>query len=481
MLFGSKKNEGEKKQKSSKKKNEGGISGRTGKKSMDISLLASSDNVLFSKRHITAFYKIPGSQFDFISTRARVYEANRLAQAFNNLMSDRQEPLDVHILTTSDPFDVNAWERQVYSTSSSWDKPDDFDEFIGEMHSYLESSGFTRKVVYVGVVLGARGAIDVSGMNPLEAGFKGAYEKLKDWLNTMIQVPTEAISEAEEDDAKNREERVFRVLEAGIRAERVRSEELLLVIKRMFYPYMPPQFLDVDHSSRLGPGDILLEGASVVTEYARWLKFEQIVGGQELTSYRSALTLTKFPKSGDYPTSMLPFFYVPEMFHHLPLTTYARLTLRPVEKVKGEIQKRKDYQRDEIKNYSMGRDGLDAAVEGAPADIVESLENIQDIEYETTTNKMPWVIGSYRIIIEGDSPEMLKEDFELLRSTFSDMQIGLTMSAGDQLDLFLEQMPGDRKRVKSFDQVTNLNMVAASGFNISADVGDTVQESAPIN
>lgn len=454
---------------------------RSDKKKMDISLLSVIDNMTFSKKHVTAYYKIGGSKFDFMSTKAQIYEAQRVTLALNNLMNDRQDPMDLHILTTSDPFDVDAWEQQVHSMSSSWEQPDDFNDFVQEMYAHLYEQNYSKKVVYVGVVLGTRGALDVSGLNPLEAGLQGALETAKEWLNNLAHVPNEVISASEEDEYRNKEVSVFRTLSANIQAERVRSEELLLVVKRMFYPFMPPQFLDVDHDSRLGPGDIVLEGASVVTESPRWLKFDQIIGAQEWTGYRSCLTLTKFPKHGDFPNNTLPFFYIPQTYMELPLTTYARITLTPVEKIKGKIAKKKDEQKDEIKNYSVGRDGVDNAVSGAPADIVESLESIQQIEYEINANKMPWVTGSYHVIIDGPDTDTIKAIFEGLKSTYSDMQIGLTMSAGDQLDLFLEQMPGDRKRIKSFDQVTNLNMIAASGFNISSNVGDLIQESDKVS
>ena len=59
-----------------------------------------------------------------------------------------------------------------------------------------------------------------------------------------------------------------------------------------------------------------------------------------------------------------------------------------------------------------------------------------------------------------------------LKQEYENIDINLVWSAGDQKELFLEQMPGDTHRIQSFKQVTNLNMLGASGFNFSSDIGD---------
>lgn len=443
-------------------------------KKLDISPIAIVDNIVFSKTEAFAYFQITNSVYDFLSNDQKVSTALRISTAFNNLMSDKQESVDCHLIVTSIPVDVDAWAEQVLGVSSDWSTGPGFDRYVEEQMIYLKQQSFMKKVTYLGISLGKRGALDMSDINVLESGVKGAFDTFKGWVNSMLQTPTEAISAKEEDDVRRKEVEYYRTLSNGhLDAKRATTEDILLLIKRQFYPTMPTPYLDVDHENRVGPGDLALEVASAIENKYRWLKISQMVDDVEVSGYRAALTFAKFPKDMEYPGATFPFLYFPAKLS-APFTCYGRFTLHPSQKMKVELEKKKKEQKDEIDNLQAGQSHLDSVVDSTPADIVQSLDDIRHFETMLSQDKTPWVEGSFRIVIEAPTEENLREITSALKQRYDDLGILLQWTAGDQKTLFLEQMPGDYHRVKAFDQITNLNMISTSGMNFSSDVGDPI-------
>ena len=199
-----------------------------------------------------------------------------------------------------------------------------------------------------------------------------------------------------------------------------------------------------------------------------------MIGSRELTGFRAALSLTKFSKEAAYPYTAYPFFYIPQKLMGLPFTTYARVKLMPNEKMRKEIEKKRKEQVDQLKNLQGAAKGsAEAAVEDN-SKVENDLRDLKKLDESTASDKAPWVEGSYRVIVETQSEKSMRDIVAAIKQTYAELGINSVLSSGDQLDLFLEQMPGDRLRVNSFRQLTNLNHLSTSGFNISSDVGDKI-------
>lgn len=443
------------------------------KKRLKISAVGIVDNIVFSKTDIYAFYKVRTEVFDFLSRSAKVSVAAEINNAFISLMGSRQEPLDLHIITTSSPYDTEAWEQQILQTSSDWDKPEGFQRFLDKQYNHLVMEAYQKRVSYVGVHLGKRGALNMQGLNFLESGIESAIDTMKTWLATTLQTPTEAISAKEERDARLREKEIFRTINNGrLAGERITSLELLTLIKNQFYPAMETPYVNVDPDTRVGPGDLALESASVIENKYRWLKITQMLGNYEVTGYRANLTLAKFEKNSVYPDRM-PFFYLPA-FMGANLTTYARISLTPNSKMKNELEKKKKEQKDEFENLAGGQDEYDTAMGDVPNSLVEALNDRQMMEELLNDDNTPWITGSFHIVVESDTEESLKDFCSRLQQVYKNENITLHWNAGDQAELFLEQMPGDKLRSKSFNQTATLSMLSTSGFSFSSDVGDPI-------
>lgn len=444
-------------------------------KTLEISAKAIIDNIVFSKTDKMAYYKVSNEVFDFLSSSQQVQLGLRVTSALNDLMSSRREPLPCHMIITSVPVDVDSWSGQVKEISRSWGTPAGFDRYIEEQIRYLKYEQFHRKVTYLGVSLGKRGAIDSSDTNIFEAGIKGAWDTIKQAAATTLKQPTDSITASEEEKARQQEEAVYRSLSKGnLQATRCTAEEILLLIKRQFYPAMRTPYLEIEHGDRIGPGDIALEIHKSVSKTWRMLKFNQLQeDGSEQEGFRACVTFANFAKFQGFPSAAIPFFYLPQRVG-LPFTCYSRFDLYPSEKIKTELEKKKQEHKDEIENLSVGKTAIDSTIEPLPADVMDSLDDIQTISGIIAQDKSPWVQGHYRIVIEGTTEAQVKDFFSFLKQRYADMDINLSWSSGNQAGLFLEQMPGDKVRFDAFQQTTNLTSLATSGFNFSSDIGDPI-------
>jgi len=444
------------------------------KKRLEISASAVIDNIVFNKDEVFAYYRVGNRVFDYLSTVGRVELAQRTNLAFINLMEDKRESLDGHFIVTNVPIDLDAWESQVRETVSNWETSPSFEKYLKEQKEFLSQEEYMYKITYLGISLGKRGALNFSDLNILERGFKGALETLKKWFNQILVIPDHEVSADEERSFRAKEKELYTQLSTGyLNVEKCNSEELLLLIKRQFYPRMPVPYLDIDHGERLGPGDLDLELYSSIKNKYRWLEITQQIGEHTFTGYRACLTLSKFHKFSDYPNQGFPFFYFPASLQ-LPFTMYSRFTLHPSSAMKKQVDKKRMEQKDELENMAGARSAIDNAVSGTPTDVSDSIESIQILDEILTNDKTPWVEGSYRIVVETPREDVLRKYCSLVKNEFSGIGINVTWSSGDQAELFLEQMPGDRLRIKSFQQLTNINMLGTSGFNFSSNVGDPI-------
>lgn len=446
------------------------------KKSLTPSAIAVIDNLVFSKNEFWAYYRVETEVFDFLSTEGKINNAVQLSNAFTSLVGEK-DSVDIHIVSTSVPIDIDAWRVQILETSKDWNRSPGFERYIEEQTKMLKEEEYLRKTVFFGVCLGKRGALDFGDLNIMSEGIKSAKEQLGKWWNSALSVPGNEISADEEDGARRKEAETFRTLSNGnLRAQRVSSEDLLLLIKRQFYPSMPAPYLEVDHENRLGAGDMDLELASAIENKYRWLKITQILDGSEMSGYRACLSFSKFPRNTSFPNGTTPFLY----FHSLmglPFTVYTRLTLLPSEGMKKTIEKKRKELIDETENINASGQTSGAAgivSGGQPVGVSEALQDMQTINSILSTDKTPWVQGSYRIVVETPDEETLRKYCSILKQRYADLDINVSWTAGDQAELFLEQMPGDHLRIKSFKQITNLSFLSTSGFRNSNDVGDPI-------
>lgn len=446
--------------------------GSNGSKLLKLPAVGIVNNVVFSQKEAWAYYKIASVPYDFLSDAGRVGLANNIMVAFSSLASRAGKEVDVHILVTSTPFNVDSWEDQMYRIYDDWndERLETFDNYIEQQSRVLKSRNYKKKVVYLGVKLFNRGSFAIDDFNFLDFGFKEMIEALKKSISNILVMPDENISDFERNRAKKDEEEVYRTLRAGaLKGSRVPSEELLLVMKKMLYPGMPSPYLEVNHGERIGLNDIVLETGSIIEDHRRYLKMRQMVGNEEMEGYRATLSFSKFPPNtmGE-PYGVPPFMYVPTMMG-LPFTMTARVTLVPSEKMRKDLQKRELEHEDEVQNIS-------GSGQRVSSRLMETQYDLDRLDAELTSDNMPWLSGHYRMTIETPTEELLTTAINELKQVYARTDTVLTWTSGDQLDLLLEEMPGGELRMNDFGHMTNMAMLGVAGFSYGGEVGDPVDE-----
>lgn len=442
-------------------------------KTLAIPAVGVINNIVFSKKEAWAYYKIGSVPYDFLTNEGKIKLSSDIMVAFSSLSQRAGKNVDIHILVTNTPFDIDSWETQMFKNYDAWNNGDrlsTFDRFMRNQARALKAKNYKKKVVYLGVKLFNRGSFSFDDFNILGFGFTEAYELMKKSISSMLMIPDENISNQEKNRAEKEEFEIFRAIRASsLRGTKLTSEELLLTMKKILYPAMPSPYLEVNHEERLGLNDIMIETGAIIEDHRRFLKIKQVVNAKEREGYRATLSFSKFPVgSMKEPYGIEPFMYLPTVLG-LPFTMTARLTLMPVEKMKKDLQKKKLENEDELSN-------LQGSGQRASSSVIETQYNIDQLDQELNSDNMPWVSGNYRMTIETPTQERLFSIIQEMKQEYAKDKVILTWTTGDQLELLLEEMPGGTLNKNDFAQLTNLAMLGVSGFGYGGSVGDPIEE-----
>ncbi|HHT96668.1 MAG TPA: hypothetical protein GXZ90_02080 [Clostridiales bacterium] len=431
-------------------------------------------NVVFSKKEAWAYYKIGSVPYDFLTNSGRAKLANDIMIALSGLSQRAGRNVDLHILVTNTPFNVDSWEDQMFEIYDQWNGKNNrlmtFEKFIRKQTRAIKRRSYKKKVVYLGVKLFTRGTISFDDVNMLDFGFAEAYELLKKGISSLLVMPDEEITTIERNRANKDEYEVHRAIYTStLRGTRLSSEEILLIMKKILYPSMPSPYLEVNHDERVGLSDIILETGAIIEDHRRYLKIKQMVGKEEREGYRATLSFSKFPSdSMREPGGIDPFMYLPTIMG-LPFTMNSRLTLMPIEKMKKDLQKKKLENEDELKNLS-------GSGQRASSTVIDTQHDIDKLDHELNTDNHPWVSGNYRMTIEAPTYELLATAIQEMKQEYAKNETIITWTSGDQLEMLLEEMPGGELKMGDFSQLTNLAMIGVSGFNYGGSVGDPINE-----
>jgi hypothetical protein len=109
-----------------------------------------------------------------------------------------------------------------------------------------------------------------------------------------------------------------------------------------------------------------------------------------------------------------------------------------------------------------------------PLDVLESYDDTRLLERRVLREQRPLLYCWPRLVVAGAGEEELLARLTDLVEAYRDLGIELVRPSGDQLALFLEAMPGDRVRVRAYEQRIEPVTLAGSMYAASAEVGDGV-------
>ena len=459
-----------KKRKDKQPKEKVKLQNQSNNKSLQVPPVGIIDNIVLSKDEVWAYYILSEKPYDFLSTNAKISLANSTMAALASLCQSQNKKVDCHLLITNQAFDPSDWFSQMHKIHDDLigTQNDAFDDFILKQAMFLYESDYKKRVTYLGVKLYSRRTLDINAINPLEFGFKEVVETFKKSINSIFQFTATEISQIEESRARSAEAEIYRILSnSSLISKRPTCEELLLTIKRRFYPAMPTPYLETDHEHRIGLSDIIIENGGTVEVKPRWLKMTQFIDGEILEGYRATLSFSKFPNEMRMPDSLPPFLYRPAI---MPFTVNSRFSIVPVEHMKKELNKKKKETDDEIDNLAESGQRVNIGVKN-------TLRSISELEGDLENIKQPWISGTYKVTVEATTEDALKNIVSALKQEYAKTDCTLSWTTGDQLNLFREEMLGGKIEKKDFTRTTNLAMIGISGINYGNSVGDPVMQS----
>lgn len=431
---------------------------------MDIRMCGVYGNIVFSKSEVWAYYAVDTNGYDFMNEDSKVIMLSGMSQTFANMMAGKDERIDMHLIITNTPVDIDHWEAQFLEQTADWDRKPGFNKYFATQVEYLKSREYMSRKVYIGIKLMNRHEVTLKNvMKQAEGGVGNAIRYLKETM--FAPVGNDGIDRKEVKNAQAIEQDYYNFYHGSeMAAVRASTEEIALIMKRAFYPAMPTPYLDVKPTDDTWlKSDMIRELGADMVRNRKWTEITQPVGGRMLTGYRATLTFTKFPESMMIPPST-PWIYLLQKMG-LPYDIYGRFTLIPNKKMKKEVSHQKMDLEDEGANATEGGHNISL-------DLQEDYSKAMQLEAYTNKNDNPWLEGTYRMVVTSDDIEDLEQTVEILKNAYSSAGITVTWTTGDQQDLMLEYLPGDTLREKSFVQTSSVELIGASGFNIFNKVGD---------
>jgi hypothetical protein len=107
-----------------------------------------------------------------------------------------------------------------------------------------------------------------------------------------------------------------------------------------------------------------------------------------------------------------------------------------------------------------------------PLALHEQLEGARALDHQLRKSREPLAYTWPRLAISAQDPEQLTARAEELIEQYRDLGIDCVWPTGDQLALFMESLPGDRVRVRSYEQKQPVITVAGGMFVATSDLGD---------
>lgn len=440
------------------------------KKDFSIPAIGIVDNIVITKDETWAYYIIAEHPYLFLDMQGRANFFIETINTLGELARNGNKIMDCHLLISNQEIDPEPWRKNTtnifYAINNDSSSRRRFENYVRKQTAELENEGYYQRKIMLGIKLTNRLSVEDAIKNPLEFGFGDLFHSLYSTIKKALFFKELEISKQETDNLKQIEETIFTQLTGGIfAAKRPSSEELLLAIKRRLYPAMPTPYLETDYQNRLGYYDIVYETGAEIEEFPRYVKITQNHSGVDFTGYRATLSFSKFPKDLAFPSAVPPFYNRDII---LPFTVNARFQMIPTLKMKQKLEKKEQDLKDELNNLSNSQQRVSTA-------IVKKEQERHMVELDLEEDSLPWLIGSYRLTVEAQSYEQLKEFIAYIKLNYSNNDFTLRWTNGDQLTLLQEEFPGGKLKINDFSQTTNLALLGLSGFNIGiGDVGDPI-------
>ncbi len=422
------------------------------------------DELVVSDTQVWTYVLLPTAPYEFVDYEDRKDLASKLFLSLASLVS--RDAVEVHLLSTSRPHDTTRWARDLHQRVSGqtpgvpgWDPNPGWLGFLNRMAAYVQTQQFVRKEVYLGVCLGDRGG--AAGLN-----LAGPVKRLTRVLERAAGVEDALVSEKELAAFREKAREVRRSLESShVRAQPADASTVAWLIRRhMFSGLDAPEQHISGPGQTWGPGEIvpLLDG--IVENGRKSLRIEQTDDDLQTTaSHVATLCLSRFPEALEFPDQPPWMHFAASL--SFPVDFSSRITLMPADLVRKDVASKLKGVKDQTQHIA-------STGESVPLQLQEEYERATALEYVLSKERLPWAYGRHRILVAAEDAVELATRCRRVIEHYRELAIDVTWPTGDQLDLFLEALPGDRVRAHAYFQRQELLTVAGALPTAGAEVGD---------
>jgi hypothetical protein len=439
-----------------------------------LSMRYLDDDILLSDTHAWTYVHIPLAAYEFKSAEYREDLAVRMSVALAQLVTNNQSPVDVHLLVTHRPLNVDRWESDLAERVSGQGPTSGWTSYLSRMGDRLDAIGFHMKEVYLGVCLGPR-----QGKGSVKKGRDSAVTvasmmkpvlQLVGLAQRAVGLEDDVASVREIDEWHKRADDVRRTLAGGaLHAVPAKAEQVAWLVAKPLWPaplVQPP--VTASTARTWGPGALqqLVEG--VVTNHYRWLEIEQVGEAGMETAFSATLAVSRFPDVLHFPAQEPWMHFAESLLVPASADWSTRMSIVPPMKVQKDVGRKLADAKDQAQHIAETGTSV-------PLKVREQLEVATVLEYTIDKDRTPWAYARHRITVTGTSAEEVTARAKTVIERYRELNIDVVWPSGDQFGLMLEQMPGDRPRTQAYFQRQELNLVSGGMPIASSDCGDKIE------
>jgi hypothetical protein len=334
------------------------------------------------------------------------------------------------------------------------------ERYVQEHVGRLDDIGTAQAVVFVLVSL-REPTRDVASYVS-----RAAAQHPRDWWRAIKQALTtherRVMTAAQLERMRVRADQVHARLADHLPVRQARGVELQWLVRRAFCRSLGEPVVDGLHEPRalvferngeavLAPleADVMRWADSYIEHWGRTLKIESELG----TSWQAQLVMGALPERTRFPGARAELMFAP--VESLPFGIDLSLNARFLpNELALRIARRRIQDADQIvRAESSGEQGV--------SDLgYERTQEARDLlAYLQASSKPPLLRATLAIAVAAESEEELEERVELCRRSYGDIRLHRPL--GDQLQLFLQHLPGQLTRLAGYDDTLTAEQVAA--------------------
>jgi AAA-like domain len=382
---------------------------------MNLTLRYLEDGLAVTRSDVWAWFAVPTRSYDLMSDHERVSEARSLALGLAGLRD-----AECHLIVAHHPFDPSTWAADL-DDATPHSRPG-WEAYLSQLEQHLHGEAYSERRVFLGVRLGDR---------------RQGWRKHQRQVEAVAGVDSPKVSKRELTRWRSEAELSRRTLSgSGLRPMFATADELRWLVQRSFHRGMVGPTLVPEPTAWGGAIETLVQGT--VHNGRHTLRLEQPTGDRHL----AFLTVARMPERLAFPGQ--------EWLYHTDLLgsdvdISVRFRVVPARQAAAAAGRKLVEAHDQARNIGGGQGGL-------PLGLVEMAETARDLEHALSRDGLPLIYAQTVLCVAAPSVEALEAAVVDCVELYRDLGIELARPTGDQLAMFVQSVPGERWKVRSYEQ-----------------------------